>query len=569
MSCVDLDCLFVHAPKADAHYLPIGDFFNITYMPMGLMALANELRRRQLRTEVVHLGVEWLVEPTFNVVRAFDGQRIRAIGLPLYWHYQSFDVIEVARALKVAHPEAFVFLGGLTAGYFARELLERYAFLDGVVRGHAEGSCPRLIEELGAAEPDLGLVHGLVYRSPDGRVVDTTGTTRAHAATPVPPLDDLVFGDLTALRHADVYASQFGFPLAYGREWSRTDNRASLSMGRAFYPLFIGRGCAWTCTFCGGNRDTLRQVNSTSKLQWRSPAAVVEDIRRAMDFGYRTMAVCFDPTPDKDTYWLDLFERIETARLGCDLYFECWGLPTERFVQRFRRTFPSPESYLAISPDAGDEAVRKVNKQPFYTDRALFQSLDVLRQNDVSADVFYTIALPTETVHTARATQRQIDHSAATYPNARRLMTWSVQLEPGSPQFERPADFGMVTDRSCFDDFYRVHGGLGRGTGDTYSSLGFKIAGYFGDERDQGGIAEFERHLQHLKCMEFCFLGKDPRFRNDPARGRAHCFDRQTALAERRGIAPPTRPIGDGFDYTDALADEQARRGAQPRFSWV
>ena len=40
----DLDCLFIHTPKADNHYLPLGDFFNITYMPMGLVALANILR---------------------------------------------------------------------------------------------------------------------------------------------------------------------------------------------------------------------------------------------------------------------------------------------------------------------------------------------------------------------------------------------------------------------------------------------------------------------------------------------------------------------------------------------
>ena len=40
----DLDRLFIHTPKADNHYLPLGDFFNITYMPMGLVALANILR---------------------------------------------------------------------------------------------------------------------------------------------------------------------------------------------------------------------------------------------------------------------------------------------------------------------------------------------------------------------------------------------------------------------------------------------------------------------------------------------------------------------------------------------
>jgi hypothetical protein len=35
--------LLVHAPKADDHYLPLGDFFNITYLPMGMPALGNAL----------------------------------------------------------------------------------------------------------------------------------------------------------------------------------------------------------------------------------------------------------------------------------------------------------------------------------------------------------------------------------------------------------------------------------------------------------------------------------------------------------------------------------------------
>ena len=52
----DLDCLFVHAPKAGNHYLPLGDFFNVTYMPMGLPALAELVRRAGRGCEIVHLG---------------------------------------------------------------------------------------------------------------------------------------------------------------------------------------------------------------------------------------------------------------------------------------------------------------------------------------------------------------------------------------------------------------------------------------------------------------------------------------------------------------------------------
>ncbi|MFT5430226.1 MAG: radical SAM superfamily enzyme YgiQ (UPF0313 family) [Myxococcota bacterium] len=563
MNKADLDCLLVHTPKADNHYLPFGDFFNITYMPMGLLAIAEQLRRRGSSVDLVHLGVEWVVDSAFNIATDTDGQTIRAIGLSLYWHYQSYDAIEVARALKAAHPEAFVFLGGLTAGYFAKQIVEQFPFIDAVVAGHAEGSAVRLVETLREGG-DLGRIPGMIHRDADGNVVDNG--KGPHLDWWSPALDDLVYGDMTVMRHPEIYADTFGFPLAYGREFSRRENQSMLTMARAFFPLFVGRGCPWMCTFCGGNRETLRKVNGSNKLQWRDPKAVLADVRRALDAGYKTMALCFDPTPQKDAYYVELFQLIASQNLDVDFYFECWGLPTPRFVREFRKAFPSPESYIAVSPDSGNDAVRKRNKQPLYTSADLFKTLQTFDDHEVKFDVFYTIALPGEVLETARDTQRQINHIAATYKHPRRLMTWSVQLEPGSPQFERPASFDMVTDRSNFLDFYRVHGG---DRADTYSSLGYKIANYFGDGRDEGGIAEFERHLQHLKCMEFCFLGRDPRFWASPANGRQHCLERRQMLADRRGIQKPTRAIGPGYDYTDVLAEEKALRPTRERHSWV
>lgn len=558
----DLDCLFIHTPKADNHYLPLGDFFNITYMPMGLVALANILRADGWRVEAAHAGVEWLEDPKTTIPMTYGGHTIRAIGISLYWHYQSFDAIEMAREMKRTHPEAFVFLGGVTSSYFATEILEEFPFIDAVVLGHGEGVVRQLLATLADGEqPER--VPNLALRV-DGTVTETRGLPFSPGL--LPDLNDLHYGDLSALRNAERYASSFGFPLAYGREYSAEENRSMLAMGRSFFPLFTGRGCPWKCTFCGGNQATLRKINGTAKVTWRDPAAVLGDIRSAMDWGYRTMSLCFDPTPWKDDYYLAVFEEIRRAKLDVDFYFECWGLPTERFVREFRRTFPSPESYLAISPDAGDERVRKQNKQPYYSDEEMFQALDWIQESGISVDVFFSLALPGETVASAQKTADMKRIIAERYANARRVMTWTVQLEPGSPQFETPEAFNMVTDRHNFMDFYRAHGG---DRADTYSSLGFKINGYFGDERDEGNIADFERHLQHLKCMNFCFLAKDPRQWNAPEAGRSHCFDRRTELARRRGHAPPTLKIGPNVNYMEALAEERLLRGPTKRKSWI
>ena len=68
--------------------------FNITYMPMGLVALANILRGRLARRG--GCAAEWLEHPKTTIPMTYGGHTIRAIGISLYWHYQSFDAIEMA-----------------------------------------------------------------------------------------------------------------------------------------------------------------------------------------------------------------------------------------------------------------------------------------------------------------------------------------------------------------------------------------------------------------------------------------------------------------------------------------
>jgi radical SAM superfamily enzyme YgiQ (UPF0313 family) len=234
----DLDCLFVHTPKADNHYLPLGDFFNITYMPMGLVALANVLRQDGWRSEVVHAGVEWLEDASTTIPEQYAGQRIRAIGISLYWHYQSYDSIEMAREMKRTHPEAFVFLGGVTASYFAEEILKEFPFIDAVVLGHGEGVVRQLMVALSEGDP-VAAVPNLAVR-----VDQNIEFTRGIAFTPgmIPGINDLRYGDLAALRNADRYAQSFGFPLAYGREYTPEENRSMLSMGRSFFSIVHRQG---------------------------------------------------------------------------------------------------------------------------------------------------------------------------------------------------------------------------------------------------------------------------------------------------------------------------------------
>lgn len=561
MSGGDVHCMFVHVPKLESEYLPLGKFINVTYMPMGLLALAELTHRHGFRTEVVHLGVEWLLDRSFRITDEFDQRNIGAVGLPLYWHYQAYDVLRVAEAIKRTSPDTFVFLGGLTASYFAAEILREFPSVDAVLQGHAEGPLPVLLQELQKDRPDLARVPFLHFRR-DGEVVRSPGEYYADEAG----LNDLVFADFSLLRHADTYIRSFGFPLALSKEYRLDEHLKHSTMGRSFFPLCVGRGCPTRCVYCSGSSTNLARCNGRNRVLWRQPARVMDDIRRALDAGYRTMSLCFDPTPAHDGYYVALFERIRRARLPVDFYFETWGLPTRRFIRVFAETFASDGSYLAFSPDSGNEAVRKLNKGFYYSNEELREAMGLAENLGVQLDIFFSIGLAGETLGKALETRDMIAGFRERYANIRRLMTWSIQLEPGSAQYEHPERYNMVTDRHGFMDFYRAHGGP---DADTYSALGYKINGYFGDERDEGGIAEFEAHLQHLKCMEFCFLSPDPRQPLRPLEARQHCLERRKMIAARRGVRAPQQIISDDHRYADAA---QAMRGGlkpQRREEWV
>ena len=124
----------------------------------------------------------------------------------------------------------------------------------------------------------------MLWRGPDGALVNNREQLKYFGRSP--ELNQLRYGDLSRLRNADIYAQSFGFPLAYSLEYTRLENRERLNMGRPFFPLFTGRGCPWLCSFCGGNRDTLKRVNGGGGVAWRAVARVLEDIRAAKDHGY-------------------------------------------------------------------------------------------------------------------------------------------------------------------------------------------------------------------------------------------------------------------------------------------
>src|SRR4030042_3154754 len=143
-----MDCLFVHVPKFKNYYRPIGEYACSNSLPMGVLALADLLACEGYDTEVLHLGVEWIEDKGFSLIDYIAQKRPRVVALSLHWHPQSYDVLEQARMIKEAFPEIFIILGGLTASFYHREIMERFPWVDAIIRGEGEGPLLQLMEGL-------------------------------------------------------------------------------------------------------------------------------------------------------------------------------------------------------------------------------------------------------------------------------------------------------------------------------------------------------------------------------------------------------------------------------------
>ncbi len=516
-----MDVLFVHCPKFKNYYRPIGDYIFINYMPMGVLALADFLTREGYKTEVVHLGVEWIEDKGFSLIDYIAQEKPKIVAFTLHWHPQSYEVLERAKKVKEVFPEIFILLGGLTASFYHREIMERFPWVDAIIRG--EGEIPLL--QLAAA-----IIRGGVLETAPNltwRQGDKVSENPLDYAASQDILDGLRFTNFSLLKNHRMYIDWVLMPF-FVKGFSKERNRLFFSLKTPMFDLMIGRGCPVNCTWCGGGRDAQMLIAGRRKVIFRDVERVMDSIREALRWGYETMHVCFDPYPHLPDYYLKLFSRIREERLTVDFFFESFGLPTREFIDGFARTF-GPRSLLALSPESGSEEVRRRNKGYSYTNHELWDCLEYTREKGVKVDLFFGLGLPYEGERDLDQTARLIARIRRQFPNVQGIRTFTIEMEPGAPWQRQPKKFGIETTLKTFSDFYSYH----KEEEEGFSAFGYHIPGYFPDLLEDSG-GEFQRRLQEIKCRRFCFIHPDARKSSSPFWGRMLC--RASALMSKLGI---------------------------------
>ncbi len=504
-----LDLLFIHVPKFSGYYRPYGQYMTVNLIPMGTLALADLVQKAGYRTEILHLGLEWIERGEFSPLPYMKGREAKVVAIPLHFHPQSFDVMKIAREIKDEKKETVVLSGGYTASLFHREILSSFPEIDAIIRGDAEVPLIALMKAL-KEKRGLEEIPNLAWRKGEEIKVNPLSYVASES-----DLDGSSYTNLSLLHDKETYIRHMGMPFVWAKGLSKEENRKHFHLGYSLFPLNIGRGCPGNCTWCGGGAEAQRVVNGRKRVVFRSPEAVVKSMAEAMEMGYEMFNIAFDPGKEGAGYYAELLPLIRKMNLRTRVYFESFSLPTESFLEEFARIFILDGSILALSPESGDEGIRRRNKTFSYSNDELMKAISAAERLGIRVDLFFSMGIPGERYRDLLKTAGLRREIKRRFKRIGRIWSSPISLEPGSPWHLHPEEFGIVSTRRSFLDFYR---GGSPGVG----GLGYFIPDYKDDgkELDERG---FEAILREAKCREFCSLHPNPTKASDPFWGRLFC----------------------------------------------
>jgi len=507
------DCILIHPPKMNNRYKPLGPTMYVKYMPIGLLALADNLDRNGHRAQVIHLGVEYVEDRKNDVIDYIKKTRSPVVGISLHWHPQSYDAIEFARALKQRAPEIYVVLGGLSASWFAGEIMEKFPFINGVIRGDGELPIVNLVAEIKKNNADLSGIPNLVWRR---NGLDTFNDLSYVADQR--DIDDLNCFRFELMKNSRTYIDIFGRSAAnymiLGSKKLNTMRRKTSSV-----VLPIARGCSVNCTWCGGSQKAHWSISGRREYLFRSPDRIVDDIRSVMQSGFGFIHFVHYADPEDTVYYVALFKKIREVGIRIGAFFECSALPTKELIDSFSETFSETENRtMCLSRIVPNETVRKTHAGNPYTNDELFATLAYLRDKNVLTELTFTIGMPGENeddVPKLVAFRKEILQK---FSNIKSSVVLTNQIEPGAAWLLNPDEFRIKTELNTFSDFYTFN----KTPNSYYTHLGYRILGYFKNKKCDT-FETFRRRIQKIRCRRFCLMSGNSTWPGANSVGRFKC----------------------------------------------
>jgi len=402
--------------------------------PIGFTFLGEYLERNGINTRVVNLAQRMLENPKFDASRFLEKLKPAAFGIDLHWLTHVQGSLEVASLLKELHPDTPVIMGGYSATFFHRELLE-YPQVDLVLRGDSTEEPLRLLMEALIEKGPMDSIPNLTYRDENGDIIE----------------NPLTYSPASLEYLGNNYRYMIRSAMKYG-DWK------SLRAFRNWweYPITMiltCRGCTQNCSFCGGARGALSAYCGRDNIAYRPPEKIAYDVELLSRFTTAPIFLVGDLLQGSKEYALETLELISHLDPANHIVLELFN-PAPR--DYFDRVASSVGRFnFQMSPESHDEDIREMTGKR-YSNLDLERNIGwALEAGCDKFDVFFMIGLPGQTRESVLAT---VDYCGELLRKFGPRVNPSIGplapfIDPGCAFHADPESFGYRLIHKTLQDF--------------------------------------------------------------------------------------------------------------------
>ncbi len=286
--------------------------------PLGLELVAQAVREAGHEVRIVDLQVE-TEKDYFGVV---DEWRPDVVAFSCNYLANVPEIVDLAKLTKEKLPRCFLFVGGHSASFVAKEFLEHgRGAIDAILKGEGEANVTQLLLAIQHDRDALTKVPGVVAPAGEG-----------PAPQFVESLDDLKPAR-ELLRHRRKYFIGVLDPCA---------------------SIEFARGCPWDCSFCSAWTFYGRSYRVVS------PDKAVEDLQRTKEPG---IFIVDDVAFIQAKHGLEIGEAIARKNLKKEYYLETRGDVLLRNKEVFEFWKRLGLKYMFIGVEAIDEDGLKLHRK--------------------------------------------------------------------------------------------------------------------------------------------------------------------------------------------------------------
>ena len=431
-------CVIVHCPKL--FYKGEDICSTINYSAMGLFSLASALEKENFDVKIINLAIEKYLNKDFLLSDYIKQKGIKLVAISLNWHQQTYDVIETAQIIKIKCPDIHISLGGLTASFFAKEIMEKYPFINSVIKGEGEKSIGELAKRVYAGQTCENIPN-LLWRKGKDVIINSERYVASGE-----DLDNIEFFKPESMLHYQEYLK-----IPYILNFSKENQ---LNCKSEVHGVCLGRGCYGNCVWCGGAYITNKLSSGRSNISYRNIDNVIKEIKLMKEqYNIDSFSFSFDPNPNDRSHLVKLFNRLADEFNGSlNVIYNLDGLPDKEFLDAFKWAF-SDTSVIMLSPVFANEELRKEYKSFYYSNKQLEEILEYMEQNKIKSELYFS-NMPGVKDKEIAESEKYGEFLKNKYKCIQACNMYDVDIEPGAPWTYSPEKYNLKKVINTISEYY-------------------------------------------------------------------------------------------------------------------